>query len=93
MSLFHYKFTIMFNANQENILLDASCRAKICGFSSARIIKTSSTPDDKPKFIREDQSRALFVISQEVDSMVVRHSKETDVWAFGMTVYVRTAHM
>lgn len=71
---------------QDNVVISESGKAMICDFGSSRMIAPSrtlanitSTPKGTLQFWAPE-----LVSSDEV----ARHSKATDVWAFGMVVFV-----
>lgn len=59
----------------------------ICDFGTARMLSPSCTLANVTSTVKGTaQFHAPELLNYEVDAS---HSKETDIWAFGMTVYVR----
>lgn len=74
---------------QDNVLVDAGGIPRICDFGISRIM-TASNSGSKSHGVRGSlrwMSVELFDFSYEYKD----HTKESDVWAFGMTICVRIA--
>ena len=53
--------------------------------TSASISDTSTSPKGSARWM----AREFFMFGLDESDTIVEHSKETDVWAFGMVLYVR----
>ena len=73
--------------HQDNVIISSEGRALICDFGCSRMLLASRTVAQLTSTTKgTNQFWAPELIS--VADGEVKQSKETDVWAFGMTVYV-----
>ena len=83
---------------QDNILVDWSGVAKISDFSTARLLVNDRTVAEIKKMKGNVRWMAIELLTEQhskPDSSHAPHNfhtKESDVWAFGMVIYVR-GHM
>ena len=75
--------------SQDNILISESGIPQICDFGMSRLIVASQsslwqTTADSLK----GSIRWLAIEFLKPGKLQYRHTKETDIWAFGMTIYV-----
>lgn len=79
MSIYYFK---------DNIVVSPEGRALICDFGSSRMILATRT---LVNMTSGPKGTVNYLAPELVDfsNPHIKHSKETDVWAFSMTLYVR----
>lgn len=82
--------------SQDNILIGEDCTPLICDFGISRMLDSSqsnfvsTTHDGQIKGSARWMAIELYSATGETEPI---HTKETDVWAFGMTLYVSLSHV
>ena len=84
---FAVRYLTHLHSYQDNVVIDLEGRALICDFGSARFYYNSLSIANVSSAVRG----TLAYWAPELVSITARttNTKATDVWAFGMTVYVR----
>lgn len=77
---------------QDNVVVTASGDARICDFGGSRAADASRSVAKPSTGIRGTQRYLSYEIVALPDQYS-RHTNESDVWAFGMTVFVSSAYI
>ena len=92
MSIFSFAVTIVdVGAIQDNVLVSADGQPQICDFGISTILATSTTfgATSSHTYGTRGSLRWMAIEFFESVDTPILHSEKTDVWAFGMTAYVR----
>ena len=89
--LFPPSLTWVLSHIKDNILITCARRAVICDFGCAQMVADISRSLGKVTTTTKGTS-AFWSPELWEGQGTVRQSKESDVWAFGMTIYVYRAH-
>ena len=79
---------------QDNVLISGSGIPQICDFGISRILAASETHSSKSSGNLRGSTRwmAIELLKITDSGPHPKHTLETDVWAFGMTIHVRMLH-
>ena len=88
--IYHFHRSTNLKLHQENIVVSSNGQAKICDFGCARMMTASHTMallSSNNKGTVHFWAPELLRVPQREEEKV-KQSRESDVWAFGMTVFV-----